>query len=845
MTRLAIPVALLIASGTAAAQTAYEPRDLTRGVSTTGGVAGDHDATAVTLNPGGLGTLGGASAAFTFTQLDGDSLVGGGGWSLALGLPLVFNLPNQNRFALTYGFGFQSLDSPDSWVGPVVGGESQDGSYLLNSLAIGTEQFGIGYTIGTFFWTDTPQDQSIITHHLGLSLRPFRFAALGMTLRDIFEPVGRDPAEQFNRSFDSELMVRPLGDWRIEFGGGVTVGADDLIDFRGRAIARPIRGLTLFANYEAVERHFAGQAADPSRDHRFTAGITIDGVDGLLGRRAPQVSASYAALASTETSGGYAGSSVTASFTAEKLPALVERERVEMLSFESGLDDRQFVRRLLYLRRAEKAGDIAGFVLVLGANTLGWGRTDELREAVTRLRAAGKKVLVYLRAGGMRQYLVASAADRVVAHPTVSLELTGVATQVVFLKGLLDKLGVAADVLKIGEYKSAPESLTRTSASKPARHQLEVFVGDVADRFVEAVAAGRKRPAAEVRALFDRAAIPPREAQSLGLIDSIAHPDELENATRAMFGGSKIALTERSKRPVRPSQWTYPEIAVIHIDGDITPGPSTPGLFGASITGDDIADAIKKARESDGIRAIILRINSPGGAVQPSERIAREVELTRGKKPIIVSMADLAASGGYMSAAYGETIFAPPNALTGSIGIFSIKLDLDRLIARLGVSVETVKVGDHADANSAFRAWSAPERQAQQRVLAYLYDRFVKLVAEGREMDPARVDQVGRGRIWSGSRARTAGLVDRTGGFLAAFDEARRRTGLPSRTEVRAVQLPVPAAGLFAQLFSIKSAAEVVSASIPAALYHGLEKLPAVLLHGGGDLARLDFIEVE
>jgi protease-4 len=441
----------------------------------------------------------------------------------------------------------------------------------------------------------------------------------------------------------------------------------------------------------------------------------------------------------------------------------------------------------------------------------------------------------------MRQYLVASAADRIIAHPTVALVLTGVAAQVVFLRQLLDKLGVAFDILKIGEYKSAPETFTRTSSSEPARRQLEVFVGDVTDRFVAAVAASRKRSEVEVRALFDRPAIPAVEARSEKWIDEIAHPDRLEDEVKALFG-RKIDLTQRSTRPVRASQWAFPEIAVIHIDGDITPGPSTPGLFGAAITGDDIAKAIKEARESSSIRAIVLRINSPGGAVQPSERIAREVELTRGKKPIIVSMADLAASGGYMAAAHGDTIYAAPSTLTGSIGIFSIKLSADRLLARLGVSVETVKVGQHADAGSAFRKWNAAERQAQEKVMRYLYGRFVALVAKGRKLSPEKVDELGRGRIWSGTRAQTVGLVDRSGGFLAAFDEARRRTGLPSRTEVRAVQLPVKAGGLFNQLLGIRSARDVVAASLPPAIIRGLEKLPAVLLHGSGQLARLEWV---
>ncbi len=829
------------------AQTNYEPRDLTRGVSVPGGggVAGDYDATAVTLNPAGLATLGGSSIAFSFTQLDeGKTLIGGGGWGLFLGLPLVLKLPNDEHFTLSYGFGYQGLDSPDSWIGSIPGGENQDGSYLLNTVALGIPKLSVGYTIGTFFWSDRPQDESILTHHFGIALRPLRFLAAGLTIRDVFEPVGGGPEEKFSRSYDADIMVRPLGDWRVELGGGALIGEDKLVDIRGRALVRPIDGVTVFAQYESIERRFGAPGASPSRDNRILAGITINSLDGLLGNRKPVLAASYATLTSTKSPKFYGGSTVMVRWAQEKYPGLIERKRVEKIAFNTALSDRAFVRKLLYLRSAAKADDIAGVVLVIGPNSLGWGRSEELRDAVAQVRRAGKQVLAYLHDGGMRQYYVASACDRVLLHPTTSLQLTGVATQIVYFRDLLDRIGVSAEVLKIAEYKSAPESFTRTSASDKAREQLRVYLKDVVNSFATRVAQSRESNAEQVLAHFGRTTIAPPTAKDLNLVDDIVHPDELEDAAKVLFG-RKIRISKPSKPSKRPTQWTSPRIAVIYVEGEIVPGPSSPGLFGPTITGDDIAKAIKKARESSAVEAIVLRINSPGGVVLPSERIAREVELTRGKKPIIVSMGDVAASGGYMVAAHGDKVYAEPSTLTGSIGIFAVKLNVTELFAKVGLSSETFKIGDHADADSASRPWSEDERTAKHQELTYLYDRFIKLVSTGRKLSEKQTRAAARGRIWSGSRAKSNGLVDEMGGFLDALEEARRRTGLPRRTEIQVVHWPVASGGVLTQFLGLNTKTKKLLDGLPGPLRSALRSFPAVLWWGNENLARLPWTSTD
>ena len=800
------------------AQDNFVSRDLTRGVSSPGGggVAGDYDATAATVNPGGLGMLGGLDLAFTATALDADSLVGGGGWALSIGAPLV-RLRGENPFTLTYGFAFESLDAPDSWRRGDAGAEDQDGSYLVNGLGIGFGSVAIGYSIGTFFWANTPQSSTLTTHHAGIALHPWRFASFGVTLRDIFEPVGRVAEEKFVRSYDVEMAVRPLGDWRIELAGGALIGEDDRIDGRARAIVRVPRGLGIYAEYQAVERAFT---TGTDRDHRVMAGLTVSGLDALLGGKGG-ASVSYGGIASRETPGTYAGSSIMVRYSQERYPAIREPMRFEEVSLDTD-GDRELVKKLVQLRSLERDRGVSGVLLEVWGGDWSYGRAGEIRRAVARLRAAGKKVVAYLRDADMASYYAACGSDLVLLHPSADLTLTGLAWQGVYLKELLDRVGVEAQVVQIAEYKSFGEAVTRTGPSDADREQVTAYLDDVAATWVEAVAADTGADPAAVRALFDRAAIAPPEAVKLKLADGIAHPDELEDRVEDLVGRD-VQMTSPSDDDRHHLQWAFPRIAVIHVEDGIVGGPAGEGggLFGPNVTGDDIADSIEKAREDDGIAAIVVRVNSPGGELQASERIAREMERTRGVKPVLVSMGDVAASGGYMAALNGDRVYAEPGTITGSIGIIGAHFDATGLALRVGVRAETMKVGGHADQNSPFRRWSEEEKAAILALLEHHYQRFVSMVAAGRKLPVDRVREVARGRIWSGSRAQASGLVDEIGSLADAMDEARRRAGIRSDTEVEVVYWPrVPSR--LAELLGVRSA-------LPASVRHLIASLPAMV----------------
>jgi len=820
--------ALLAATRPALAQDNFVTRDLSRGVTSPGGggVAGDYDATTTTSNPGGLGMLGGLDLAFTATALDEDSLVGGGGWALSIGAPII-KLRGENPFTLTYGFAFQSLDSPDSWQRADAGAEDQDGSYLLNGIGIGLGSVAIGYSIGTFFWSRTPQSSTVTTHHAGIALHPWRFASFGVTLRDVFEPVGRVPEEKFERSYDFEAAVRPFGDWRLELAGGALVGEDDRIDGRARAIVRMPRGLSFFAQYEAIERSFT---TGTDRDHRVTAGLTVSGVDALLGGRGG-ASVSYAGIGSRETSGTYAGSSVMVRYSQERYPAVREPTRFEQVSLATS-GDRELVKTLVRLRALERDRGVSGVLLEVWGGDWSFGRAGEIRRAVQRLRAAGKKVVAYLRDADMADYYAVSASDRVLLHPSADLTLRGIAWEGVYLKELMDKVGVEAQVVQIAEYKSFGEQFTRTGPSDADREQVRTYLDDVASAWVEAVSADRGIAADALRGVLDRSALTPPQAVKLGLAQGIAYPDQLEKAVEELVD-EDVQLTDSAVGDRHPLQWAFPRIAVIVVEDGIVGGPDEGGFFLPKVTGDDIADAIERAREDDGVRAIVVRVNSPGGELQASERIAREVELTRGVKPILVSMGDVAASGGYMASMHGDRIYAEPGTITGSIGIIGAHFDLVGLALRLGVHTDTAKVGAHSDQDSVFHRWTPDEETAVLEVLRHHYDRFVAQVAAGRKLPVARVREVAKGRIWSGSRARENGLVDEIGSFSDAIDEARRRAGIRPGTEVEVVYWPRIPNGL-ADLLGL--------GGLPGSMTRLLSRLPAMVFSRATYFAEMPWI---
>jgi protease-4 len=844
MRRTLAAAALCLASLThlagSQAQQSFFPRDVTHGLQIPGGdgVAGDYDATAISLNPAGLATLGANSFALVSTVLDDDqTLRGGGGWGAFLALPVPF-------FHTALGFSWQELSQPKSFTGGVTAGGvllGQDARQITTSLASGNRHFGFGVTYAHLFWDNSPQYQGVDTIHFGVTLRPSRFWALGATVRDVLAPTGRVPQEKFDRSYEVELALRPLGDARLEVAGGAWIGEEDgtPVDARARLLLRPLPGLAVYGQYDSVERRFDLPTSDRlGRDDRVLFGVTLD---------TDYVGVSYAALTSHRSPSEYAGSSMMLRISGDRYPSLFAPAHVRRLRLDGGTGDRDFVQLVVGLRKLAKTRDVRAVLLEIDGYDAGWAHLEELRAEIAGLRAAGKPVFAYLSQASTRQYYLAAACDRIFANPGGGLRLTGGASTGQYVKNLLDKLGVTVQVVKIAEYKSMPEMFTRSEASGPAREEREVYIRDILNRVAQRIVEDRHLPAAQAAVLFDQGPYLAPQARERGLVDELRYQDELEEALSHVLG-RRVAIQDAPSSPLRAERWAAPQIAVIHVDGDISPGKDqTLPLWGHLSGGDSIADAIKAARESPQVRAIVLRVDSPGGAVEPSEKIAREMELTHGKKPLVVSMGDVAASGGYMVSARGDRIFAEPSTITGSIGIFYYKADLSALARTVGITTETIKVGEHADMDSFYRSWTAEEERIAFGGISYFYDRFLTIVSEGRGVSKDRVNEIGRGRVWTGAMAQPLHLVDQLGGFLDALADAKRRAGLADEAPVELVQLPHEPRGELSRLLRLVGE-ELGGGGLHLPDLPVLRELaravPAVLLWGTGGYARMPEAEL-
>lgn len=445
------------------------------------------------------------------------------------------------------------------------------------------------------------------------------------------------------------------------------------------------------------------------------------------------------------------------------------------------------------LRLAKRDPRITGVLLMPSSlESPFWGKVQELRDAVLDFRKSGKMVVAFLEFGGDREYYLASAADRVYLLPTSALDLTGVASYEVFLRGTFDKLGAYPDFLQIGDYKTAVNQLTQKSFTPAHREMAESLNGDTYEQLLRGIAAARKKTEAEMRQLLDQGPFSPEDAVRFGLVDGLAYEDQLDDRVpqlrqagemRRVDGSDYQRVTARSLG-VRPTS----RIAVLYASGVIASGKSgyDPGN-GVVVGSDTFVEQLRRVREDDSIKAIVLRVDSPGGSSVASDVMWRELVITRDEKPsrpLITSMSDLAASGGYYISVPGQVIVAQPGTLTGSIGIFAGKIVIDGTLDKVGISTETVKSGKNSDIYSPFARFSPEQRMKVGQYMDGFYRTFVAKVAEGRHMTPARVDALAQGRVWTGAQAKERGLVDALGGLDAAVSIAKQRAHIPADDEV-------------------------------------------------------------
>jgi protease-4 len=476
----------------------------------------------------------------------------------------------------------------------------------------------------------------------------------------------------------------------------------------------------------------------------------------------------------------------------------------------------------------------AAVVRVGSLSESGWATAQELRDGITRFKRSGKPAYAFVESCGNKEYYLATACTRIYAVPTALLDVSGLAAEVTFLRGTLDKLGVEAQFEGVGRYKNAPNQYTEKTFTAPHREQMESLVDALYAEYVSAVGKSRGKSAEQVQAVIDAGPYDGRGAVRAGLVDELIYADEV---------AEKVQRADRVT-PGRYARTTRgfgldgrPKIALVYAVGEIVGGESHTSPFGGSYAGSDtVGHALREAGEDDDVRAILLRVDSPGGSGTASDVIWRAVQKARKSKPVIVSMGDLAASGGYYIAMGSDGIVAQPGTITGSIGVFGGKFSLRGLYEKVGLNKEILKRGQHADLFTEFRPWTDEERGKVRELMTDFYREFVTKAAEGRKKTYEQIDAVAQGRVWTGEEAKRHGLVDRLGGMDVAVDLAKERAGIGKEQGVRLVVVP-ERKGLLETLLERQE--EGVDTLLPPDLRAVLRW--ARVLNGGRPVARLPF----
>jgi protease-4 len=425
-----------------------------------------------------------------------------------------------------------------------------------------------------------------------------------------------------------------------------------------------------------------------------------------------------------------------------------------------------------------------------GAGSL-WGKVQEVRDAVADFRRSGKPIVAYLEYGGEQEFYLATACDKVFLMPSATLDLTGVASYELFMRGMLDKIGAYPDGMHIGEYKTALNEFTERTYT-PAHREMAVSLnGDLYDQLVRGIAEGRHKDETEVKRLIDHGPFLSEDALKAGLIDDVAYEDEIDDKVK--LGAAKPNYVDMNdyRQTSTPFGHGAQKIAVIYATGLIASGKSTYDTTGSQVTGSDtIVEYLRRARADEATKAIVLRIDSPGGSAIASDVIWREVQLTKQQKPLVASMSDVAASGGYYIAMPAHVIVAEPSTLTGSIGVVLTKFVIDGTLKKLGLNIEGVSQGKYADLYSPVRPFSADEKQRVFENMQATYNTFVEKAAQGRNTTPEKIDAVGQGRVWTGAQAKRIGLVDELGGLDRAVSIAKQRAKIAQDQDVELVIYP-------------------------------------------------------
>jgi protease-4 len=475
------------------------------------------------------------------------------------------------------------------------------------------------------------------------------------------------------------------------------------------------------------------------------------------------------------------------------------------------------------LRKAAADSHIKALVVEPEGLEAGWGKLEEIRSDIAQFRKSGKRVYAYLRAPSTRDYYVALAADHIYLGHEEPLMLKGVRAEIMYFKKTLDKIGVSVDVEHAGKYKDFGDMFTRTDMSPETREVTNSLVESIYGNLVGRIAEARKKSPAEIQAIIDTGPFTAQQAQRVGLVDGLRFEDEVWGEIKKDLNGkdaAKVSIAKYMKVPLDSvGIQGKSRIALVVGQGDIVRGDSeNNGADETSLTSYGFDKILNQVAADSGIKGVIVRIDSPGGEVTASDDIWRQMNLLSKKKPTVISMSDVAASGGYYMAMTGDPIIAYPGTLTGSIGVVFGKPDLHGLYDKLGITKDAVQRGKHADIDSDYTALSPDEREVLRRGIDESYQDFIGKVAAARHRTNEDVDRVAQGRVWLGSQAKSNGLVDELGGLDTAIQQVKKKAGIPESEQIALTVYP-PRRSLF-DLLMKKSEQDALETELTRAFGH-------------------------
>lgn len=419
----------------------------------------------------------------------------------------------------------------------------------------------------------------------------------------------------------------------------------------------------------------------------------------------------------------------------------------------------------------------------------GFATLKEVREALQRFRDSGKKIIAYDISWQEREYYLASVANTIVLNPIGSFDLNGLSSESMFYAGALKKFGIGVQVTRVGKYKSAVEPFLLTKRSPENREQTQQLLNDLWTELLTAAGKDRKLTVSQLQSIADtQGTLMATDALKSRLVDKLAYLDEVVADWKQVAGSDEksksfrqISLKAYAKvAEAKIDKSVKNQIAVVYAEGNIVSGQGGVGDVG----GDRLAKQLRQIRQDKDVKAVVLRVNSPGGSVTASEVIQREVILTRKAKPLVVSMGSVAASGGYWISTYSDRIFAEPNTITGSIGVFGVQPNFQAIANANGITWDAVKTGRYADSQTTSRPKNPQELAILQKSVDQIYDQFLTKVADSRKLTKAKVAEIAQGRVWSGLKAKQLGLVDELGGIEAAIQDAAKRAKLGNDWQV-------------------------------------------------------------